>query len=310
MPASAVHSFADLDDFRTQIRPSPRDFLLTGKGQFSASVTKTDLVDVWTQSTSGSRPWAWHVALESARVAIVFSPTPGSVMKYGGAELGEDEGGLILRGRHLWLRSLGSTQAASVSMPIDVLTQQSIVLLDRDLASSQDRHVINIPAAAMTRLRRLHAAVTNLASTAPEIIANVHAAKGLDAALTEIFIDCIDSGMPTRGRSVRHHIAILRRMLDLEEQHAEEPLYVADICRKLGVSSRLLQRICFEQIGLRPKQYFILRRLHLARRALRNAPPGSLVTDIATRFGFWELGRFAVNYRAVFGETPSATVRR
>jgi AraC-like DNA-binding protein len=34
------------------------------------------------------------------------------------------------------------------------------------------------------------------------------------------------------------------------------------------------------------------------------------VTQIAMRFGFLELGRFAVEYRLMFGECPSATRRR
>jgi transcriptional regulator GlxA family with amidase domain len=33
------------------------------------------------------------------------------------------------------------------------------------------------------------------------------------------------------------------------------------------------------------------------------------VTDIATRFGFWQLGRFSVEYQALFGESPSTTLR-
>ena len=60
-----------------------------------------------------------------------------------------------------------------------------------------------------------------------------------------------------------------------------------------------------------PIRYLWLRRMHLTRRALLQAsPPTATVTAIATDHGFWELGRFASEYRALFGETPVTSLRR
>jgi AraC-like DNA-binding protein len=58
-------------------------------------------------------------------------------------------------------------------------------------------------------------------------------------------------------------------------------------------------------------RYLNRRTLHQARRALRAADPTvTTVTEIATQFGVWQLGRFARDYRYLFGELPSETLRK
>ena len=60
-----------------------------------------------------------------------------------------------------------------------------------------------------------------------------------------------------------------------------------------------------------PFRYLGLRRMHLAHRALILADAAkTTVTGIATDHGFWELGRFSIEYRKLFGESPSATLHR
>ena len=59
-----------------------------------------------------------------------------------------------------------------------------------------------------------------------------------------------------------------------------------------------------------PKQYLHARRLAGVRRELRLAPSEVRVVDVANRWGFWHMGRFAADYRKQFGEQPSETLRR
>jgi AraC-like DNA-binding protein len=86
---------------------------------------------------------------------------------------------------------------------------------------------------------------------------------------------------------------------------------IADLCRIVGVGRRTLARAFQETHGTTPSRYLRAVRLELAREAL--LAPGAecrTVTEIATRFGFRELGRFAIEYRAAFGESPSETMNR
>ena len=57
-----------------------------------------------------------------------------------------------------------------------------------------------------------------------------------------------------------------------------------------------------------PKQFLLIRRMQMVRRELRLATPATTtVTEVITRYGFWNFGRFAGIYKAQYGERPSVT---
>jgi len=63
-------------------------------------------------------------------------------------------------------------------------------------------------------------------------------------------------------------------------------------------------------MGVPPRRYAQSLRLSRARADLRDARPGEVtVAEVAAKWGFWHLGRFASTYRATFGELPSQSLR-
>ena len=86
-------------------------------------------------------------------------------------------------------------------------------------------------------------------------------------------------------------------------------LTVTALCRALAVSERTL-RSAFHRIhGAPPCRHLRMLRLLDARKTLLVADrKRATVTEVATALGFSELGRFSVEYKAAFGESPSQTL--
>jgi AraC-like DNA-binding protein len=158
----------------------------------------------------------------------------------------------------------------------------------------------------------LHEAAGNLAEDAPAVLATPGAARGLEQALIEAVMDCLQGAEPHEDRTAaRQHAAIMRRFHRVIERSGDQPIYLPELCREVGASARTLQDCCQEHLGMGPKRYLLLRRMHMVHRGLsQNTPAETTVTEVATRYGFWQFGRLAGEYKALFGESPSATLAR
>jgi transcriptional regulator GlxA family with amidase domain len=116
-------------------------------------------------------------------------------------------------------------------------------------------------------------------------------------------IDSISRASEAQQRAVRRAEAFLTA-------HIDESVPISRLCAAIGVSERCLRKAFHRVRGMSPKRSAVLLRLAVVRRALCHPEATrATVTAIATDHGFFELGRFAGEYKAVFGETPSATLR-
>src|SRR6185295_1313493 len=111
---------------------------------------------------------------------------------------------------------------------------------------------------------------------------------------------------PSTGRS-----RIVRRAEEFFRTHVGERVSMAQLSSNAMVSERSLREAFYDMYAISPKRYFRLWQLHQVRRALRSLDRrDATVTDLATLHGFYELGRFAGEYKAFFGEAPSQTLHR
>jgi AraC-like DNA-binding protein len=138
------------------------------------------------------------------------------------------------------------------------------------------------------------------------------ALRQLQAELIEPLVWGITSGEPGCGE--RHALSaamIVRKVEDWVDGQPPATIQIADICRVLHLSRRSLHRAFAETLGMGPARYLTLKRLAAVRTELRKSDPAAIkVTDTATKYGFWELGRFAREYRQMFGERPSETLSK
>jgi AraC-like DNA-binding protein/predicted Zn-dependent protease len=102
----------------------------------------------------------------------------------------------------------------------------------------------------------------------------------------------------------------VRRAVDAMHANVGRAWTVGELAAVAGVSSRTLQRQFLAFLRKTPGAMLRDIGFERARRELLQGSPGTKVMDIALRSGFSHCGRFAIEYRRRYGETPSQTLKR
>jgi AraC family ethanolamine operon transcriptional activator len=186
-------------------------------------------------------------------------------------------------------------------------------LLSAMLAQPSDldrAEVFHVGAAAMAPLRDRLLASTSAAAAGRTNGRHAWVFENIVLEIVRSILDAIRRSPPQEVDRVARRVAAKRAAAYIQEHACELPS-IAHVCRVAGISDRSLETGFKEVYGVGPKAYLNALRLNGLNRELRAAPPEStLIADVANDWGYWHMGQLAADYRRVFGELPSATLKR
>jgi len=121
---------------------------------------------------------------------------------------------------------------------------------------------------------------------------------------------CSAKAQPSRSTPEKKQRA-LKKAVDYIKTFSNKPITLNELCQETQVSARTLQSAFLDHFGLSPKAYLRVQRLNNVHKELfTSSPVGTKVADVAHRRGFWHMGQFAADYKRLFAELPSETLKK
>lgn len=145
----------------------------------------------------------------------------------------------------------------------------------------------------------------------PEILVEDNAIRMMTDSILNLLLDVLNQTTPINEKtaSKSNKTQGVRQVIDYLHYYANQTPTIAELCKVAKLSERNLQYGFKEYLGITPVRYLRLVRLNGVKRDLLLAhPKENRIVDIALKWGFIELGRFAGEYRQLFKELPSATL--
>lgn len=198
----------------------------------------------------------------------------------------------------------------AVTVPRALLQEHAERRLGRTLALPSSGCAQVEPDPAFTRLvvEQLESGLPLAADPSTDAETLLWSDLALLDSLTEALAEAASVAEPRCARTRRRIMEVVESVAARGAQSAE--VDAAELSRLCAASERLVEQAMRAGVGMPPKRWLTMARFN--RVYVELADPGNTrsVTDTALHWGFNHLGRFSLNYRAVFGESPSDTVAR
>ncbi|MEE6178272.1 helix-turn-helix transcriptional regulator [Mycobacterium sp. 050134] len=226
---------------------------------------------------------------------------PGQIAAFGGVD-GLPTVGEVRRAHHLVLsidrKLLGEVAAADPSDDIG-----TVRLVGQAAVSPEaHRHLLDV----IDHIR-LKAATNRLAAASPLVAGAVQ--RYLAATLLATFPSTASVELTGADRNDTTPV-LLRRAIAFIDDNAHRDISLVDIAGAVYVTPRALQYMVRKHRDCTPSEYLRRVRLHQAHLDLvAGNRATTTVGEVARRWGFGNVGRFAVYYRQIYGQSPHVTLR-
>jgi AraC family transcriptional regulator, ethanolamine operon transcriptional activator len=305
-----LHSLS-FDEYSDRVIGATVNFLLTGPSQAPWSVGHCQLGSIVLQFGVEGGSKILHGISRPDVLSFVFQEQIADRLIFDGQILQPQDFVVLPPGSDFTIASCGIHRWMSITMPVGLFETFAVETGRKHLAwVEKEKCVISPPGQLLKCLTAVAASTAVLIrekqTSTPHGFCVARLLEALIAAIAGLNNELC---LPTeKSRLSSHTVA---KALKYARDQKWGGLQVAELALATDVTSRTLLRTFRQQLGVGPASYLKLRQLNMVRRALRGkCEPSGNVTNIMSEHGVTEFGRFASEYKALFGERPSETVAR
>jgi AraC-like DNA-binding protein len=164
------------------------------------------------------------------------------------------------------------------------------------------------PETAANNVKQLSALTEKLVELGPTL--PDHALDFYKRNILQVLTAPIRDASRDHGGHVRSAAVLVHKVDRFTSDAGHRPIHISELCERFGVNRQMLHRAFKEVTDISPIAFLRRKRLSIVYSVLRQQNgPATRIKSIAAAHGFLELGQFARQYKRLFGELPSTTLR-
>jgi AraC family ethanolamine operon transcriptional activator len=299
------------DEYGAKVREAEVIFLMTSVSRGPWEVGQSQINNIVVQYGAEGGTKIMHGVSRPDAVLFILQDTWAGQVIFDGHKADEHDFVVLPPSTHFSAATYGPNRWMSISVPTNLFWKVETPIKMNDLGwiEKEKRIVSMTPGWKKTLVDH----IIDLTDSKAAVPGHNRGYGDIESYLLNLLISAISgaNAIINLAENTRSSRSIMHRALEYLRHHDREALRITDIANAAKVTERSLHRAFQQQLGIGTARYLKIRKLNMVRRELWAAdPPPDTLTKLLTQHGVGEFGRFASEYRAIFGENPSDTLRR